>query len=280
MKETPSILIVDSNPGFAMMLKESLEQDDDFQATVAHAGDEALALASENTFDLAIVDMGIDAVDDLDGEAVARELRKEQADLRLMLIPLKGNVLSEDLGDLEIQGVLPKPFFLPDLPELLDAALTKPLRGLEEPVAVSRPADEEKEQEVVVEAADTSRAGSAPVNRELRILAREVNADAVLLTREDDILSSVGRLSDEGLETLAHVVSQSCRLSAQAARTLGREQQRFEQNVVGDEHMLYAVTIIEDILLSVIVPPDVTLGFLRHQARATMKRLRDLLAGA
>lgn len=276
MSERPSILIVDSNPGFAMMLKESLEQNDDYQATVAHTGDAALALASEKPFDLAIVDMGIDAVDELDGEAVARALREEQAGLRLMLIPLEGDVLSEDLADLEVQGVLPKPFFLPDLPDMLDAALTKPLRAREEPVAVSEP-EEEEEQEISVEAADTSQARPAQVIRELKILAREVNADAVLVMRGDEVLSSVGRLGSAEIETLAHVVSQSCRLSAQAAQALGREQRRFEQNVVGDEHMLYAVTVVEDMLLSVILPPDVTLGFLRHQARATLKRLRSLM---
>jgi len=281
MKETPSILIVDSNPGFAMMLKESLEQDNDYQATVAHAGDEALALASEESFDLAIVDMGIDAVGDMNGEAVARQLRHEQAHLRLMLIPLQGDVLPEDLSDLEVQGVLPKPFFLPDLPDLLDAALTKPLKEREEPAAISEREDvkEEEKREIGVEAADASQPGSAQVIRELEALAREVNADAVLVTREDSVLSGVGRIDDERLETLAGVISESCHLSSQAAQALGREQRHFEQNVVGDEHMLYSVTILENILLSVILRPDVTLGFLRHEARATMKRLRDLLAG-
>ena len=58
-----SILIVDSSVGFATMLQESLEQDNGYHAAVAHTGSEALSVAASETFDMAIVDLGLDAAD-------------------------------------------------------------------------------------------------------------------------------------------------------------------------------------------------------------------------
>jgi CheY-like chemotaxis protein len=277
MDDTPSILIVDSNPGFAMMLKESLEQDDAYQALVAPSGDEALAAASQQRFDLAIVDLGIDAADGLDGKTVARRLRQEQPHIRLMLIPLEGEVLSEELEDLSVQGVLPKPFFLPDLPDLLDDALTAPFEAAEELAEAPEPAVEGPEPAVAAAPPDIATSLSPSVVRELEALVRELNADAVLVTRGGEVLGSAGRLDAEELDAVAHIVAQSCQLAGQAAEVLGRQQGRLEVNVEGDEHMLCSLTVSGDVLLSAVLRPDVTLGLLRHQARATVRRLRDLM---
>ena len=279
MDETPSILIVDSNVGFARMLKESLEQDDDYQAAVVHTGREALEIASQEPFDLAIVDLGIDAADGLGGETTARLLREEQPDLRLMLIPLEGIALPEDLMDLDVQGTLPKPFFLPDLPELLDAALTKPMERAPQPESeeVPQPTVRRAQPVAAPPPIDTSRKPSSRVTRELEALAREINADAALITREGSVLSSAGRLDGEQLGELAHIVSQARHLSRQTARMLGREHRHFEQSVESDAYMLYALTVIGDVLLSAVLRPNVTLGFLRHQMKGTARRLRNLI---
>ncbi|MCK4472240.1 MAG: response regulator, partial [Anaerolineae bacterium] len=87
---TYQILIVDSNKAFATMLQESLEQGSDCRATVATGGDEALQALTAAEFDLAIVDLGLT---DQDGATLARALRQQRADLRLMLIPLMGEEL-------------------------------------------------------------------------------------------------------------------------------------------------------------------------------------------
>lgn len=280
----PSILIVDSNPGFANMLKQSLEQDAEYDATVAPAGTEALALARKRSFDLAIVDLGIDATGGLDGEAVARKLREGRASLRLVLIPLEGEALPERLADVDVQGTLPKPFFLPDLPELMAAALAKPLLRGEEisrPVQPSEPQTRPSRQHawpvIDVSSRDTASESSRSAVRELEALSREVNAVAVLTIRGGQVVHSVGRLSAEDLERLARIVYQSCRISGQAAEALGREQWQFEQSVETDEYTVYTLTVASDLLLSTVLHANVPLGFLRHQARGTATRLRDLV---
>jgi CheY-like chemotaxis protein len=259
------------------MLKESLEQDGEYVASVAHTGQEALEIASESPFDLAVVDLGIPAVDDLDGEAVARRLRQKQSGLRLMLIPLEGERLPSRLADLDVQGTLPKPFFLPDLPDMLDAALTKPMEAREETraVPISSPQEIELAAEAVPGGEDHEL--SAQVIRELEDLAEGINADSVLVTREGEVLASVGRLSQEEVGSLARVVSRGYQLSEQAAEIRGGEPKHFEQSMESDEHMLYALTVIEDVTLSALLPPHATLGFLRHQMKRTARRLRGYM---
>jgi CheY-like chemotaxis protein len=259
------------------MLQEGLEQEGEYRATVAHSGSEALKIASTETFDLAIVDLGIDATDDLDGATVARRLRAEQSNLRLMLIPLRGDVLSEDVADLDVQSVLPKPFFLPDLPELIEDALAQPVGRAGQPSESGEPG-ERPPSDIEPPLRDVVYEGSPDVTRELEDLAREINAEAVLVTHEGDMQASVGRLSTEVLNQLAQIVGESHRSSKRIAEVLGRERQRFEQSVEGGEYMLYSLQITGDVLLSAALGSDAALGIVRHRAKGAAKRLRKLLS--
>ena len=389
-QEGPTILIVDSNPGFATMLKESLEDDTDYQATIALTAAEALEKTSDHAFDLAIVDLGMDATDDLNGEVLVRRLRDAQPSLRLLLIPLEGDALPEKLSDVAIQGTLSKPFFLPDLPDVVDTAFTQPLeeadvdrlgeegapeaaepsqlaeeqdrdaesrvqsgpdllepsQELERPEAVVEPEEPQLLQEpdtsedaegseeprvaqepetpevperphgpaMAEEAAGLEElelpqelgtgeehdAGSsveeAPLTsapeigpsdiidswppaaeRELGRLARDLNAQTVLVTQSTEVLFAVGRMTRDRLDALAEIIWEEHRLSGQAARALGREAAGFEQSTEGSGYLLHTLSILPGALLSVAVSSDTALGYVRHQAKRTAKSLRELL---
>jgi CheY-like chemotaxis protein len=269
-----SILIVDSNVGFATMLQESLEQEGDYRTAVAHKGSEALRVAADETFDLAIVDLGVDAADDLGGATVARRLRQNQSSLRLMLIPLEGDHLSDEVSDLDVQSVLTKPFFLPDLPTLIESALAQPMGGATESEEVVE-LDAAVEPATDIDPGEASYASSPDVVGELQDLAQEINAEAVLLTHNLEILASVGQLSTETLSELAQIIQDSYRSSNRIAEVLERERRRFEQSVEGGDYMVYSLTVVEDVILSVALRADVALGIVRHRAKAAVKRLRD-----
>lgn len=275
MDDRSAILIVDSNVGFATMLQESLEQDGDYHATVAYTGTDALEMASDQAFDLAIIDLGIDVSDGLDGAAVARRLRREQPDLRLMLIPLEGDVLSEEVADLAAQSVLPKPFFLPDLPGMIEDALTQPIADSPEPTQLREP---EKEPASEIKPPDIPDTSSPEIIRELEGLAREINADAVLLTSREDILASVGQLATGKLTRLAQIIAESHQSSGQIAEILSRERRRFEQSIEGDGYMLYSLAVIEDVVLSAALRTNVALGIVRHRAKGVARRLSNLIS--
>lgn len=269
-----SILIVDSSVGFATMLQQSLEQDGDYRTAVAHEGSEALEIAASETFDLAIVDLGIEADDDLDGATLARRLRQRQRNLRLMLIPLEGDALSEEVADLDVQSVLSKPFFLPDLPALIEGAMAQPVRQLAEPQEAVEPSSP-VEPGTDADPGQVPYASSPDVVRELGDLLQETNAEAVLLTQDGEVLISVGQLSVETLSELAQIIQESYRSANRIADLLGRERRRFEQSVEGGDYMVYSLTVVEDVILSAALRTDVALGIVRHRARAAAKRLRD-----
>jgi CheY-like chemotaxis protein/predicted regulator of Ras-like GTPase activity (Roadblock/LC7/MglB family) len=361
MGQKATILIVDSNPGFALMLKESLEEEAGYQATVVPTGREALTTAADGSFDLAIVDLGIQPQGDLDGETVVRRLREANPDLGLIVIPLEGDELPGELSDLKVQGTLSKPFFLPDLPRLLEAALGDGSAEREAPTRRRTPPGPEvpekppvpKEPDVsqrprlperpdVAEAqkpgerpavperdrvpertevaareevpakpqiprsmdvperrrktkeppqsvgaeqkltaggprSDTVEAWSPAATSEIENLAREVNADAVMVSDRGKVIACVGRIREDRREALGKSIWRACQLSTMAARSLGHEPSDFEQAVEGEDYLLYTLTIDENVLLSSVLRSDTTLGFLRHKARGTARRLRAAL---
>jgi CheY-like chemotaxis protein len=264
---THQILIVDSNVAFATMLQEGLEQTGEYRATVATGGDEALQELTAAEFDLAIVDLGLT---DPDGATLARTLRQQQANLRLMLIPLVGEDIPPKSAALQVQGVLPKPFFLPELPGRVADALAQPAgEGPDTATGVAAEGRLAMLRERIPE-----------IVQAMTMLSQEINAEAVILSCRGSLIAHTGRLSAEDAEGLAQVVGESWRTSARVAQILGREQVRFEQSVEGGEHMFYSLAVAEDIILSAALRASVPLGMIRHRAKATAESLRELIGAA
>ncbi len=119
------ILVVDPNEPFAILLSEELKREG-YTVDMCTRGADALMLARRQHLDLVILDM---ALADPDALELAHALRETDPAMRLMLIPLMGESLSLQATQLAVQGVLPKPFFLPELPGLIQAALSAPMDG-------------------------------------------------------------------------------------------------------------------------------------------------------
>ena len=274
------VLVVDPNEAFATLLGEELQRQG---YEVVQAGDEeaARAAARRQRFDLAIIDMGLDAPLPL-----ARDLRRAQSDLRLMLIPLMGQTLPPEAeAKLAIQGVLPKPFFLPDLPAMIEAAMQAPLAVEPEPA----PQEEPPVRESAPPSADTAsppsdvplergrlESNEGAIRRLLDDLAREVSANAVLLTFGDEIALWVGSLPAATVQAVADAALQGRRTSAEVARALGREQTGFEQSISGGDYMLYAIGVAPQSLLAIAIQGKSSLGLLRLNARATAREIASL----
>lgn len=116
----PNILVVDSDEGFGFMLKEGLQNSGHYTATWVHSGSDALQAVVEKHFDLIIIDV---ALTDMSPGRLVKAVRDAKAGLKIMLIPLLGQDLPKSLATLDVNGVLPKPFFVGDLPDMVDQAL-------------------------------------------------------------------------------------------------------------------------------------------------------------
>ncbi len=253
------ILIADANESFAALLQQEVEGMG-MRVDLVVNGHDALRATTAADYAMAIVDMGLP---DLPAAQLVRALRQEHPDLRLMVIPLEGEEIPAELADVPIQGTLPKPFFLPELPERIQQALSRPM-------TTQAPA-EKVPPHAPAEAAVPD---ALPL---MSRLAQELGAEAVLLIRGGELVAYTGRMGENGVAALTSLVSDAWRASTRVAQILGKEQLRFEQSIEGAEYLLYSLAITENLILSVVVAGKVPLGMIRHRAKETAEEIRRIL---
>ncbi len=264
----PNILVVDSDEGFGVMLAEGLQNSGQYIATCVHSGSDALLAVVEQSFDLVIIDVGIT---DMKPGILVKAIRETRGEVKIMMIPLIGQALPDAYSKLGINGILPKPFFVGDLPDLVEKALgrsrqrtpsatvmpafTPPAKSAPAPVAtekeappaavsvaappvpVSAPPALEIDTNLLappVVPQETIRFLRASENEILRYLGdlnREVRAEAILLIAGADLIAHAGMLSREECLDLAVLVAQSTQAAAQAATFLGERTGRFTQSL-------------------------------------------------
>jgi DNA-binding NarL/FixJ family response regulator/predicted regulator of Ras-like GTPase activity (Roadblock/LC7/MglB family) len=115
-----SIAVIDQDQAFTTILKEGLEATGDYDVTAIHVSNVALDTVASRPFDMVIVDMGLEG---MSPASLITGIRALRPSIRVMLIPISGNQIPEDLRDFEIDGLLPKPFFVGDLPAIVQHAL-------------------------------------------------------------------------------------------------------------------------------------------------------------
>ncbi|TFG72655.1 MAG: response regulator [Anaerolineales bacterium] len=291
------LLVVDPNVAFGTLLGEELMRLG-YSVDQASSGYEALHAAQAKMPTMAILDMALEDPDVLTVAAILRELDDS---VRLMLIPLMGESLATEAQSLSIQGVLPKPFFLPELPSRINTALG--LESLAEDADVSIK-DDGDDPDVSLSNGDlSSRMVDAVIpqpeddvpeesehgfsykrfqNQKRRVLDLmdnlifDVGADAGILTYNESILSWVGEIAQEQAESIARAVIAGWRTSGELARILGQEQLQFEQSTAGGNYLLYALSIDNNAILAIAIRGSSSLGMIRHRAREVAGQISRL----
>ena len=294
----PNILVIDSDEGFGNMLAEGLINSGYYQAKCVHTGSNALEAVVEEQFDLVIIDMGLA---DMSPITLVQAIREAKSGMRIMMIPLMGQDLPDQVKTFNINGVLTKPFFVGDLPDLINQALGRrssqvpPNAPRSSPVQAPPPSARASAQEVKSEqpasitykdeqmptvAAVSQetirflRANEAEILRLLDDLNVEVRAEAILLIAGGELIAQAGMLSRENCQELTALVAQSSQAAAQAAKFLGEQGNSFSQSLhEGEAYRLYTLTLGEGILLSLALSSNVPLGMIRHQCRRVSEQL-------
>ena len=290
----PNILVIDSDEGFGNMLKEGLQNSGQYQAKCVHSGSNALEAVVEESFDLVIIDMGLA---DMSPITLVQAIREAKSGMRIMMIPLMGQDLPDQVKTLNINGVLTKPFFVGDLPDMMNQALGRRVTsvsyappGVPATPTKEPPAPQVEEESAVV--ADSSgpdtlvisavpqetvrflRANEAEILRLLDDLNVEVRAEAILLIAGRELIAQAGMLDRDHCRELTVLVAQSSQAAAKAARFLGEEEGGFVQSLhEGEAYRLYTLTLGDGILLSLALSSNVPLGMIRHQARQVAEQL-------
>ncbi len=297
----PNILVIDSDEGFGNMLKRGLESSGYYIVKWVNTGREGLRLVQAEIFDLVIIDISLT---DMSPLKLALGIRHYRKDIRMMFIPFFGQDLPEKLKQLNPDGILSKPFFVGDLPDLVDVALGRsraiqpaPLPNIAAklmvpPKATETPAPKIEKGSAPVAAPTTIvlanpvsqevirylRANESEVLRVLDDLNREVRAEAVLLIAGTELIAQAGLLNREQCQELTRLVAQSSQAAAQAAKFLGEPAGHFTQSLhEGTEYRLYSLSLGEGILLSLALSLNVPLGMIRHQCRQATEHLAQFI---
>lgn len=273
---TIPILVVDANLEFAILIRQALEEGDRFEVSLASSPEEALALARDQDFDLAIIDFALPGVAAL---SLVEALRALQPGLAIIAIPPGDSPDPVAFRRAGVDGILTKPFYLPNLPDIVGTALSgrldtgrlrPPPPRLEMPLSEPEPQDEPTAAEPSPPEPVALAPGAEPpwlsdVGRAARYLTRltlESSAEAAMLIRGQTLIASAGQLPR----------AQLLELTSEVAESWAKEGRRgaFARFVrlpgTAQDFMLYATGFAGDLVLSLVFSAETPFGMIRRQA--------------
>jgi REP element-mobilizing transposase RayT/CheY-like chemotaxis protein len=293
------VLIIDPDEAFATMVQQVLSEGTTFLAATATSGKGALRLAAHRAFDLVIIDT---TLADIPLADLVNGLRVHNPYARVMLIPSFGVDFGKLAAKLDIQGILPKPFFIPELEPMLKDALERPVRyappasGVSAsfprsnltaltterplPVAIPTPAPTPAPQATPVVAtrvdvpAQTSEAETPWLNdvnkaaRYLTGLTLGSSADASMLTKGSVLYAYAGQFPREEAQELAELAHSNWVNSNKSGALV-----RFITLSNGTDYLLYSTLATNELLLSMVFSPETPLSMIRKQAGDVVRQL-------
>jgi CheY-like chemotaxis protein len=170
------LLVVDSDRAFGELIRQTLEATGLYRVHAATSGAEGLSLAKKHPLQLAIIEA---ARLDMPPEKWLRAAREANPRMAVFAIPPATGSL--ELGGLEVDGVFPKPFYLPDLPRLVSEAVGLPPEAARPlPFGPPQPSSERQAEPEPEWLSDPSRAQET-----LTLAALPTPAKAAALIRND-----------------------------------------------------------------------------------------------
>ncbi|HUF38486.1 MAG TPA: transposase [Anaerolineales bacterium] len=261
------ILLITPDPGFGELLDQILTEDGGFAVDLASGGIAALNFAQESRYDLVVLDS---AVPDVPFAELAHTLLDWHAGLRLIVIPPGNDPAHPDLAQVTAHAFLSKPFYLPDLLQLVGNLLNG------EPVEPTRRAAAPPNRGKPYPSDDPSDDPDEPypwlsdVSTAAQYLARltlETAAKAALITRGERLWAYAGELGQPGGDRLAELVGR------QWGSQSGNDLARFVTLENDHEYMLYATALVDELVLSLIFDAKTPFSKIRSQSNRLAKAL-------
>lgn len=290
-----------------MMLQQTLEATGRFKVVVARSGAQALSAAKDASFELAIVESELD---DFSLSDLVVGLRSRLPDLAIMVIPPFG---AKELGDssiLDIQGALPKPFYLPKLEAMVDDALTKPVHGKMRTASTSTVQDEKTvAQEPVIAAAPAKVANEtpppprpptvppapvaavtpkpAPIPKPVSTPTKKLGSKLIDVDRAAQYLTTLTLESAANAAMLINKTDQSLIASAghldqnevngllrSVSEHWAKTESGAQVQIVG-EQLLYSMLVTSDVIIAMVFQAQTPLSMIRKQAKRAAEILKS-----
>jgi REP element-mobilizing transposase RayT len=273
------------------MTQQVLEETGRFNVTLVNSGADTITAAGKAAFDIILVEA---TLEDLSLKDLVTALRLNQPTLPIMVaLPLGEQALPDAAQYFDVQGILTKPFYIPDLEKQIAEALTKPVGGVTPPPRetqhdipvppAARPATQTttapstgsptKRTTTPKRAAPPAPAWLDDVNRAaqyLTTLTLESSAEAALLMRGQHLIAFAGQCSKADADELSATIAANW---AKETDPGGGAQVRFLRLSSGADYLVYSTLAAQDVVLSMAFQAETPLGQIRKQA----KRLTDAL---
>jgi REP element-mobilizing transposase RayT/CheY-like chemotaxis protein len=248
-----SLLIVSADTKFAQVLLHGLEQEG-YRVQITKGKGETVVRADEENSVLAFLDMDLGYRNILETGQALRMLNPE---IRFIVVSREGT--RPVLDELHPWMFSPKPYFLPDVLNMLNDNATPPSQSPYTPhhreVQTSNPA--------LPWLQDVTRAA-----QHLTRLTLESSAQAALITRGDTLWAYAGQLSQGAAQELAVAVTRHW------DGQKGSDLLRFVRlEATKAEHMLYATRLADDVVLALVFDAETPFSTIRSQAGQLVNRL-------
>jgi REP element-mobilizing transposase RayT/CheY-like chemotaxis protein len=248
-----SLLIVSADTKFSQVLLHGLEQEG-YLVRITRGKGESVVRADEENSSLAFLDM------DLGYRAVletGQALRMLNPDIRLVVFSREA--VPPDLAELHPWLASPKPYFLPDVLNMINNNSTPPSQYSNTPPH----REVQTSNSALPWLQDVSRAA-----QHLTRLTLESSAQAALITRGDSLWAYAGQLSQGAAKELAVAVTRHW------DGQKGSDLLRFVRlEATKAEHMLYATRLADDVVLALVFDAETPFSTIRSQAGQLVNRL-------
>ncbi len=279
-----NVLIASPTMSFGELIRLTLEGEGNYRATRVSTSSEALEQCQSTSFALAILDADLS---DLPLQEVLAAVQKHNPDIRLILVPPNNNPQSPAVAGLACNGYLSKPFYLPDLMNIVTRALQIPNQipdvqpAVETPVARTIPSPQNRPAPAI-DGASPKRPPSKPIAstapawlqdvaraaQHLTRLSLETAALAALIIRDGKLWAYAGQLSQPAAQELAQTVAHYWE------RGNGSDLARFVHlNATDGDYMLYATAVSVDMALAMVFDIEMPFSKIRSQASRLARSL-------
>jgi REP element-mobilizing transposase RayT/CheY-like chemotaxis protein len=275
------VLIASPTIAFGELIRLTLEGEGNYHATRVSTGCEALAQCQSTSFALAILDADLS---DLPLPDLFTAVQKLRPGIRLIVVPPNSDSKSPIVAGLPSHGYLNKPFYLPELMNIVTRALqpqdqppaqppeAQPATGT--PPAPTTPTPQ-KIPGPAIDGASPKRPASKPIAptapawlqdvaraaQHLTRLSLETAAMAALIIRDGKLWSYAGQLSQPAAQELAQTVAHYWE------RGNGSDLARFVHlDATDGDYMLYATAVSGDMALAMVFDIEVPFSKIRSQA--------------
>jgi REP element-mobilizing transposase RayT/CheY-like chemotaxis protein len=249
---TKNLLLVTAETTFAKVLLHGLEQEG-YRVHIVKGKGEAVVRADELNCSLAFLDMDLGYRAVLD---IGRALRMLNPNIKFIVFSRDDT--PPDLDDIRPWRLSQKPYYLPDLLNMLNDKSTSISKPTASPQANTSSAsrDVQMSSPALPWLQDVTKAA-----QHLTRLTLESSAQAALITRGDNLWAYAGQLSQGAAKELAVTVTRHW------DGQKGSDLLRFVRlEATKAEHMLYATRIADDVVLALVFDAETPFSTIRTQA--------------